>query len=62
MIFTVAEQLSYLSRRVTLHPGDLIMTGTPAGVGAETGEFLSPGQQVRMWIEGIGELTHGIAG
>ncbi len=60
MIFTVAEQLSYLSRRVTLYPGDLIMTGTPAGVGAETGEFLSPGQQVRMWIEGIGELTHGI--
>ena len=61
MIFTVAEQLSYLSRRVTLFPGDLIMTGTPAGVGAETGEFLAPGQSVRMWIEGIGELTHTIA-
>ena len=40
MIFTLAEQLSHLSSRITLHPGDIILTGTPAGVGAARKEFL----------------------
>jgi 2-keto-4-pentenoate hydratase/2-oxohepta-3-ene-1,7-dioic acid hydratase in catechol pathway len=57
MIFTVAEQISYLSSRISLYPGDLILTGTPAGVGAERGESLSLGQKVRIEIEKIGELT-----
>lgn len=56
MLFTVAEQISYLSSRITLHPGDVILTGTPAGVGAETGEKLERGDRVRIEIEKIGEL------
>lgn len=57
MIFSVAETISHLSDVVTLSPGDVILTGTPAGTGAERGEFLKPGDVVIAWIEGIGELT-----
>ena len=39
MIFNLAEQIAHLSSRLTLHPGDLILTGTPAGVGAGRGEY-----------------------
>lgn len=56
MIFTVAEQISHLSEKVTLRPGDLILTGTPAGCGTPRGEFLKPGDDVCVSIEGIGEL------
>jgi 2-keto-4-pentenoate hydratase/2-oxohepta-3-ene-1,7-dioic acid hydratase in catechol pathway len=45
-----------LSRRLTLWPGDVILTGTPAGVGSATGQFLQPGDQVLAFISGIGEL------
>ena len=41
MLFTAVEQIAYLSQRITLHPGDVVLTGTPAGVGAETGQRLS---------------------
>jgi len=58
MIFTVAEQVASISSRVTLHPGDLILTGTPAGVGAPRRDFLKPGQTVKLWIEKIGELEN----
>ena len=58
MIFTTAEQIAQLSTRVTLQPGDLIMTGTPAGVGMGRQRFLKPGETIRLWIEGIGELSH----
>lgn len=61
MIFTVAEQVAYLSKRVTLWPGDLVLTGTPAGVGNARGEFLKAGDVVTLSIEGIGTLTHSIA-
>jgi 2-keto-4-pentenoate hydratase/2-oxohepta-3-ene-1,7-dioic acid hydratase in catechol pathway len=61
MLFTLAEQIEQLSINMTLHPGDLILTGTPAGTGAESGEFLKPGDVVKIWIEGIGELTNRIA-
>jgi 2-keto-4-pentenoate hydratase/2-oxohepta-3-ene-1,7-dioic acid hydratase in catechol pathway len=57
MIFGVAEQVSHLSSRVTLLPGDLVMTGTPAGTGLERDRFLQPGQAVRMSIERLGEMT-----
>jgi 2-keto-4-pentenoate hydratase/2-oxohepta-3-ene-1,7-dioic acid hydratase in catechol pathway len=57
MLFSIAEQISYLSSRITLHPGDVIMTGTPAGVGAETGERLRRGDRVRVEIESIGQLV-----
>ena len=57
MLFTIAEQIAHLSSRITLHPGDVILTGTPAGVGAETGECLKRGDVVRVEIEQIGHLT-----
>lgn len=56
MLFTIAEQIAHLSSRITLHPGDVILTGTPAGVGAETGECLAKGDRVRVEIEGVGVL------
>src|SRR5436853_207415 len=58
LIFDTAEQIAMLSSRVTLQPGDLVLTGTPAGVGMGRKRFLQPGERVRLWIEGIGELTH----
>ena len=58
MIFTLAEQISHLSARITLHPGDVVLTGTPAGVGAARREFLNRGDTTKVWIEGIGTLTN----
>jgi 2-keto-4-pentenoate hydratase/2-oxohepta-3-ene-1,7-dioic acid hydratase in catechol pathway len=56
LIFSFAEQVAHLSSRLTLRPGDVIATGTPAGCGAARGRFLRPGDRVRIWVEGIGEL------
>ena len=61
MIFSTAEQIAMLSSRVTLYPGDLVLTGTPAGVGTPRRLFLKPGDTVRLWIEGIGEMSHTMA-
>ena len=61
LIFDTAEQIAMLSSRVTLHPGDLVLTGTPAGVGMGRGRFLKAGDTVKLWIESIGELAHTIA-
>jgi 2-keto-4-pentenoate hydratase/2-oxohepta-3-ene-1,7-dioic acid hydratase in catechol pathway len=58
MVFTVSEQIAWLSSRVTLQPGDLILTGTPAGVGMPYQRFLKSGDTVRLWIERIGEMSH----
>jgi 2-keto-4-pentenoate hydratase/2-oxohepta-3-ene-1,7-dioic acid hydratase in catechol pathway len=58
MLFTLAEQIEQLSAGMTLHPGDLILTGTPSGTGAESGNFLKSGDVVRLWIEGIGEIEN----
>jgi 2-keto-4-pentenoate hydratase/2-oxohepta-3-ene-1,7-dioic acid hydratase in catechol pathway len=58
LIFDTAEQIAMLSSRVTLHPGDLVLTGTPAGVGMGRGRFLKAGDTVKLWIESIGELVH----
>lgn len=60
MIFSVAEQIAMLSSRVTLHPGDLILTGTPAGVGKPRNRYLRAGETVTLWIEKIGEFKHHI--
>ncbi len=57
MVFSVAEQIAYLSDRVTLWPGDMIFTGTPAGTGMERDRFLRVGETLRLNIEGIGEMT-----
>jgi 2-keto-4-pentenoate hydratase/2-oxohepta-3-ene-1,7-dioic acid hydratase in catechol pathway len=61
MIFSLAEQIEHLSSRITLQPGDVILTGTPAGVGAARGEFLKSDDVVRLWIESIGTLTNRMA-
>jgi 2-keto-4-pentenoate hydratase/2-oxohepta-3-ene-1,7-dioic acid hydratase in catechol pathway len=61
LIFDTAEQIAMLSSRVTLHPGDLVLTGTPAGVGMGRGRFLKAGDTVKLWIENIGELAHTLA-
>jgi len=61
MIFTLAEQIAHLSSRITLQPGDVILTGTPAGVGAARPEFLKAGDVVKLWIENIGTLTNPMA-
>jgi 2-keto-4-pentenoate hydratase/2-oxohepta-3-ene-1,7-dioic acid hydratase in catechol pathway len=60
MIFGVAHIVSYLSNFFTLHPGDIISTGTPAGVGLglkPTPIYLKAGQTMRLGIEGLGEQT-----
>jgi 2-keto-4-pentenoate hydratase/2-oxohepta-3-ene-1,7-dioic acid hydratase in catechol pathway len=57
MIFNLAEQIEQLSVAITLLPGDIILTGTPAGVGAGRGEFLKAGDEVKLWIEKIGDLS-----
>jgi 2-keto-4-pentenoate hydratase/2-oxohepta-3-ene-1,7-dioic acid hydratase in catechol pathway len=61
MIFDTAEQIAMLSSRITLRPGDLVLTGTPAGVGMGRGRFLRPGETLRLWIEKVGELVHRVA-
>jgi 2-keto-4-pentenoate hydratase/2-oxohepta-3-ene-1,7-dioic acid hydratase in catechol pathway len=58
MIFSIAEQIAHLSTRMTLHPGDLVLTGTPSGVGSARREFLNPGDVVKVWIENIGTLSN----
>lgn len=57
MIFGVKCLVSYLSQFFTLHPGDIISTGTPPGVGLGMNPptFLRPGQTVRLGVEGLGE-------
>lgn len=58
MIFSVAEQIADLSRNLTLWPGDMILTGTPAGVGSARGRFLKSGDRTVASIEAIGELEN----
>jgi 2-keto-4-pentenoate hydratase/2-oxohepta-3-ene-1,7-dioic acid hydratase in catechol pathway len=63
MVFGVKEIVSHLSQFMTLHPGDIIFTGTPAGVGdgMDPPQYLKPGDVVRVGIEGIGEQRQTIA-
>lgn len=60
MIFNCYEIVAYLSQAMTLEPGDVISTGTPAGVGVKMKPrgYLKPGQTVRIEIEGIGVLSN----
>jgi 2-keto-4-pentenoate hydratase/2-oxohepta-3-ene-1,7-dioic acid hydratase in catechol pathway len=57
MIFTVAQIVSHLSQLMTLHPGDVISTGTPPGVGMgmkPAPVYLRDGDVIDLWIEGLG--------
>ena len=58
MIFDIARQIEYLSERVTLWPGDLVLTGSPAGNGTHYKRFLQPGDEVHGCIDGIGEIRN----
>jgi 2-keto-4-pentenoate hydratase/2-oxohepta-3-ene-1,7-dioic acid hydratase in catechol pathway len=60
MIFGVAELVSFITRTITLEPGDIIATGTPAGVGftRRPALFLQEGDVVSVEIDGIGRLTN----
>jgi 2-keto-4-pentenoate hydratase/2-oxohepta-3-ene-1,7-dioic acid hydratase in catechol pathway len=62
MIFSVAEIIAYASQVITLEPGDLIATGTPAGVGVfrDPKVLLKAGDEVSVEIEGLGTLTNPI--
>lgn len=61
MVFPVAAVVSFISSFVTLEPGDIISTGTPAGVGSAKGKFLKPGDTLEAWIEKIGLLQNPVA-
>ncbi len=62
MVFAVAELIAFISASITLEPGDLLVTGTPSGVGVfrEPPVFLAPGDVVRVEVELIGEVTNPI--
>jgi len=62
MIFDVATLIEYLSRYMTLEPGDIVATGTPAGVGAfrTPPRWLQPGDRLALEVSGIGRLEHTI--
>ena len=58
MIFKCEHQIAYLSQHVTLYPGDVIATGTPAGCGMPQKDFLKPGDIVTIEIDGLGVLSN----
>jgi 2-keto-4-pentenoate hydratase/2-oxohepta-3-ene-1,7-dioic acid hydratase in catechol pathway len=60
MVFGVADLIAYITQTITLEPGDLIATGTPAGVGAfrQPPVFMQPGDEITIEIEGLGSLTN----
>lgn len=62
MIFSIPVLLEFLTAYVTLHPGDVISTGTPAGVGTFRNPplYLKPGDEVEAAVEGIGALRNGV--
>ncbi len=62
MIFSIPELLAFISSVITLEPGDLIVTGTPAGVGVfrDPPIFLEPGDRVRVFVEAVGSVANPI--
>jgi 2,4-diketo-3-deoxy-L-fuconate hydrolase len=58
MIFSVPQLVAYLSSILTLHPGDMIFTGTPDGVGMGSGQLLRAGDIITSTVEGVGTFTN----
>lgn len=58
MIYDIGAQIAELTTVMTLVPGDILATGTPAGIGAPTGTWLRPGDVVRAEIDGLGALEN----
>ena len=63
LVFGIAELVAFLAETITLLPGDLILTGTPSGVGMalDPPRFLTAGDVVRIEIEGLGRIEHAVA-
>ncbi len=63
LIFAVPELVAFIAEAITLEPGDLILTGTPAGVGMamDPPRFLAAGDVVRIEVETLGAIEHRIA-
>jgi 2-keto-4-pentenoate hydratase/2-oxohepta-3-ene-1,7-dioic acid hydratase in catechol pathway len=63
MLFTVKDLVAYVSQFMTLEPGDIITTGTPAGIGAFRTPplYLQPGDHLEFEVTGVGKLSHSIA-
>jgi len=57
MIWSVAEEIAAISEHMTLEPGDIVLTGTPAGVGLATGTYLKIGDKIDAEIRGLGRLS-----
>jgi 2,4-diketo-3-deoxy-L-fuconate hydrolase len=55
MVFSIAEQIAYLSQQTRLEPGDLLCTGSPAGFGSHHRRYLQPGDVVEATVDGLGE-------
>lgn len=64
MIFSVAELIAFVSEAITLEPGDLLLTGTPPGVGVfrDPPVFLADGDEVVVEIDGVGRLVSPVRG
>ena len=64
LVFSIPELVDFIAQTITLEPGDLILTGTPSGVGMalDPPVFLQPGDSVRIEIEDLGVIEHGIVG
>jgi len=58
MIYPLAEQIAYLSRHITLRPGDVISTGCPSGVGMALDTYLKPGDRIRIEVQHCGVLDN----
>ena len=61
LIFSFAEMISYISSVFALQPGDVVLSGSPAGVGALSNAWLAPGDEVEVEVSGIGVLRNGVA-
>ena len=59
-ISTFAGWISYISQIFLLHPGDLILTGSPAGIGALTKKWLRPGDRIEITVPEVGTLSNSI--
>ena len=61
MIYDIYDQIAYLTQVMTLEPGDVLATGTPAGVGIAENRFMKPGDVVRVTVDGLGFIENRFA-